>query len=646
MNGKNKIKIIKKQDFDVFLNNLLDDEAYEIVGVKSKQNKFVFDTLHTASELRLDYDVTLLPPKKYFLPQYEKLMDYNLKKEFDVEDNLASQKRIIIGMHPYDIIALEQMDKVYLDSQEDDFYKKRRENTIIIGSDIQNVSPRSFAKSMNTNITDRGFDLLLSLIDDNYAVTIGSKKGEELLDKYAKTISANESDIKKINQTRDQISKKYNKSINSKKNQEWGKLLSANYDNALWEEKSRKCMECGSCIMVCPTCYCYDIQDSVSLNLENGERIRTWDGCLLRDFTAVAGNEVFRDDIKDRYRHRFYRKGNYLPARYGFIACVGCGRCGTACLPDIADPCNVINDLLLIGGEENADKFYIKKDSKIQEKGVIHVPRSATIKRVEKHTENETFFELELDDGKPLNHDPGQFVEVSVFGIGEAPFGISSAPNDTPRFDIVVRNVGNVSSKLVNMKKGQKLGIRGPLGVGFDMKSFEGKNLLFASGGTGVIPMRSLIQYVKKPENRKKYKNVTILHGCKEPSQLLFPDEVDEWKQCSDVECTLTVDQCPEGECWEGDVGLITNLFSKIKLDEYDSKNTIAVVIGPPVMYKFVIKCLQTLGIADKNIWVSLERRMKCGVGKCGHCQINGVYCCKEGPVFNYEKIKELPEAF
>jgi sulfite reductase subunit B len=445
---------------------------------------------------------------------------------------------------------------------------------------------------------------------------------------------------------KNQISKKYKKEIKIKEVDKWAKLLSANYENSIWDKKSGKCMECGSCTMVCPTCYCYDVQDNVSLNLEEGERIRTWDGCLLHDFTAVAGGEVFRDDISERYRHRFYRKGNYLPARYGFIACVGCGRCAIACLPDIADPCDLINDLLTVGGEDSPDKYFIKKDTKVEEKGLIHVPRSATIKRVEKQTENETFFELELDDGKPLNHNPGQFVEISVFGIGEAPFGISSAPDKSPRFDIVVRNVGNVTSKLVKMKPGDKIGIRGPLGTGFDMKSYEGKHLLFASGGTGVIPMRSLIQYVKKPENRKKYKNVTILHGCKEPSQLLFPDEVDEWKECSDIECTLTVDQCPEGECWEGDIGLITNLFTKIKLDEHDSKNTIAVVIGPPVMYKFVLKCLQDLGIPDKNIWVSLERRMKCGVGKCGHCQINGVYCCKEGPVFNYERIKELPEAF
>ena len=112
------------------------------------------------------------------------------------------------------------------------------------------------------------------------------------------------------------------------------------------------------------------------------------------------------------------------------------------------------------------------------------------------------------------------------------------------------------------------------------------------------------------------------------------------------MECKLTVDQCQDGDCWAGEVGLITTLFPKIKLDKSDSKNTMAIIIGPPVMYKYVIECLKTIGFPDENILVSLERRMKCGVGKCGHCQINGIYVCKEGPVFNYNQIKNLPEAF
>lgn len=642
-NNTNKIEIISKKNLDLFVDNLIKSSKYEVVGVKKKGIRFVFDLLESASELRLDYDVTILPPKKYFLPQYEKLMDFELGKSFDVKKSEEFRPRILLGVHPYDIIALEQADIFYDDPQKDDFYKKRRENTIIIGVDIQKVSDRSFAGSMGTHVTDSGFDLLLTNIGEYYAVTIGSERGEKLLHEYAKTKPAVESDVKKIDEVRKQILSQYKATVKVNK-KDWSRLLVANYDHPIWEKFSQKCMECGSCTMVCPTCFCYDVTDKVSLDITKGSRIRTWDSCLLLDFTRIASGEVFRDDVSERYRHRFYRKGNYLPERYGFVACVGCGRCGIACLSGIADPCKVINDLSHFDMSDDTGRFFIKQESVVSEKGVIHVPRSATIKRMERLTEHEMLFEIEMDDKKPLGHKPGQFVEVSIFGVGEAPISVASGPSNSSSFEIVVRRVGNVTTRLFKMKPGDKIGIRGPFGNGFDVESFHKKHLLLSAGGLGIVPMRSLIQYAI--ENRKKFKDITILYGAKEPKDVLFKDEIDDWCKIDDVKCELTVDRCSEDEHWTGCVGLITTLYPKIKLDKYDSENTIAVVIGPPVMYRYVIKCLQTLGIPDKNIYVSLERRMKCGVGKCGHCQINGVYVCKEGPVFNYDDIKNLPEAF
>jgi NAD(P)H-flavin reductase/formate hydrogenlyase subunit 6/NADH:ubiquinone oxidoreductase subunit I len=642
---KQLIKTITKKNFSSFVNTLINDKTYDVVGVMAKGERYVFGTLSSAEELHLDYDVTILPPKKYFLPQTESLLNFSLEKPFEEKETLDDTPRIIIGVHPYDLIALEQTDRHYLDQQQDNFYKKRRNNIMIIGVDIKNVSERSFAASMKTNVTDSGFDLLLTDIGTNYAVTIGSEKGNRLLEKYATVENASSGDLEKIKTVRNAVAKKYKQKVNiDKKN--WSSLLVANYDHAIWEEHSDVCMECSSCTMVCPTCFCYDVKDNVSLNLKEGNRVRTWDGCLLKDFTKVGSGEVFREEVKERFRHRFFRKGNYLPERYGFVACVGCGRCGSACLPDIADPCNLINELGHFNSEENTGKYFIKEETEVLEKGIIHVPRSATIKKIIPFNEIDTLFEIELDDKKPLGHKPGQFVEVSIFGYGEAPFGISTPPGNNPVFEIMVRQVGNVTKKLCSLQPDDKVGIRGPLGNGFDVKKFEGKTLLFTSGGTGMVPMRSLINCVLDPEQRGKFKDVIILYGAKRPKEITFMDDVDRWKKVSNVQCEVTVDRCEPNECWGGCTGLITTLFPKIKADKIDSKNTIAVIIGPPVMYKFVIKCLQTLGVPDNNIYVSLERRMKCGVGKCGHCQMNGVYVCKEGPVFNYGKLKQLPEAF
>ena len=639
-----QVRICSKGELQIFINNIIKENTYDVIGVIAKGNRFVYAPLDNASDLRLDHDVTILPPKKYFLPQYETLITFDLKKQFDMKRVESEKPLAIIGIHPYDIIALEQTDKLYNDSQKDDYYFKRRNNAIIIAADIQKLHDRSFAVDMNTHITQSGFDLLLTKLDGNYAITIGTEKGERFLDTYATTKSATEKDIKKIEKVRNKVFSQYEKKLKIDK-KEWPSYLENNYKHPIWKNRSEKCMECASCTMVCPTCYCYDVKDEITLDLKDGTRNRTWDSCLIKNFTEVAGGEVFRDNIVKRYRHRFYRKGSYLPARYDFIACVGCGRCGIACLPDIADPCHIFNKLSHFEKSPTSGNFFIKRKDNNSDDGVIHVPRMATIKKMMKCTENEMFFKIELDDKKPLGHIPGQFIEISVFGFGEAPISVSSGPSESTSFEIVVRSTGSVTNKLCSMNEGDKIGIRGPFGNGFDMKKFEGKNLLLSAGGIGIVPMRSLIQYVMDKKNRKKYREVTILYGAKQPREILFKDEIEKWCHDENVNCELTVDQCQESDCWYGCTGLITTLYPTLQIDKYDSVNTIAVVIGPPVMYNYVIKCLQTLGISDENIYLSLERRMKCGVGKCGHCQINGVYVCKEGPVFNFTELKTLPEA-
>jgi len=341
---KNAMKLIKKDEFLNFVDSLIKIDPRRVVGVKSKGNKFIFDTLNSANELRLDYDVTILPPKKYFLPPTETLLKYDLTDKFSIEAVNEVTPLIIIGVHPYDLIALQQMDIVFRDTYQDHNYIRKREESILIGVNIQNVSPYSFAGSMGTATTEEGFDLMLTDLGDEYAIEIGSEKGEAILNKYAKIMDADEDTINKVRDIKGKIASKFKKQLNFPP-EELPKLLEENYDNELWEKNAQKCLSCGSCNLVCPTCYCFDVQDIVELNLRRGKRIRTWDGCLLEDFAKVATGENFREDRAARYRHRFMRKGKYLYDRFGFIACVGCGRCASACLPDIADPCKVFNAL-------------------------------------------------------------------------------------------------------------------------------------------------------------------------------------------------------------------------------------------------------------------------------------------------------------
>lgn len=269
----------------------------------------------------------------------------------------------------------------------------------------------------------------------------------------------------------------------------------------------------------------------------------------------------------------------------------------------------------------------------------IYKPLPARISRVERLTAHENLYCVELPYGISLNHEPGQFVQVSVLGVGEAPISISSSPSRSNGvFELCVRRVGDLTNVLHQQKAGDLIGIRGPFGRGFPVERFRGKDILFIAGGLGLAPLRSLINEVL--DERGNFGEVTILYGARTPQDMLFSEELAAWHARPDVTLHLTVD-CPDAE-WDRCVGVITVLFDRV---EADPRNTVAVVVGPPVMYRFVIRELLKLRIPKGNIWLSFERRMKCGVGKCGHCQLNHLYTCQEGPSFAYAEIEGLEEA-
>ncbi len=249
--------------------------------------------------------------------------------------------------------------------------------------------------------------------------------------------------------------------------------------------------------------------------------------------------------------------------------------------------------------------------------------------------EQEKLFRIELEGKRELGHMPGQFVMVSVFGFGEAPISVCSSPTDKGYFELTVRAVGSLTRQLHRLEKGDLVGIRGPYGKGFPVDSMSGFDLLIIGGGLGLVPLRSLIRYVTA--HRNEFGNVQILLGCKTPKEILFGRETNEWMKRSEIKFSCTVDK-PDDE-WAGNVGLITTLIPGVDIIP---ERTYGVVVGPPVMYKFVIVHLLEKKIPDHQILVSLERRMKCGLGKCGHCQIEGVYVCQSGPVFTYAQMKQF----
>jgi sulfhydrogenase subunit gamma (sulfur reductase) len=273
----------------------------------------------------------------------------------------------------------------------------------------------------------------------------------------------------------------------------------------------------------------------------------------------------------------------------------------------------------------------------------LYLPEPAEIIDLVQFNKTDKFFRFRFLSGRNLGHVPGQFVQVSVLGIGEAPISICSPPAKGDQFELCLRAVGEVTNKLHTLKKGDVVQIRGPFGHGYTperMAKLKGKHLLIIAGGMGYAPLRSLIN--KVVYEKENYHKISILYGCRSAGDRTFMEEVEKIsKMGGNVEVLETVDrECSE---WQKNVGVITTLIPKVSLDP---QNTIACVVGPPIMFKFVLMALNEKKIPKENIFVSLERRMKCGVGKCGHCQMEGIYVCQEGPVFNYAEVKDNEEVF
>ena len=267
----------------------------------------------------------------------------------------------------------------------------------------------------------------------------------------------------------------------------------------------------------------------------------------------------------------------------------------------------------------------------------IYLPELCTITKRRMLNGTELYLHLVKDSGEAFEYTPGQFVEVSIAGIGEAPISISSSPTQKG-LELVVRNVGSLTKVIHKLEVGDKLGIRGPYGSTYPLTESKGKDLVFICGGIGLVPQRSFIRYAL--DNRQDYGNITVLIGTKCHDMRLFREEIAMWEERKDMVVMETIDE--SHECWNGNVGVVTTLIPKIENGLPASK---VLVCGPPIMYKFVLMALAEAGVPESQIYVNLERRMKCGVGKCGHCQMNEHYVCQDGPVFRYSDLASVPEA-
>lgn len=337
--------LVTKEDFLDLIDRTI-EEGKKVVAPVKQENQANFKKIKSTREILWGGPQTVIPPKDLLFPQEEELIYYEVDDEIKVKATVEGKPIVLLGIHPCDINGTALLDKVFTENNLDENYLKKREFVTIIGVEcLVPCSPESFCYRKESVLPWEGFDLFLTDMQDNFFVEVGSEKGESLILEIAK--EATQSDVEKLKKIRRERNNLFNGKQRELKPklEDLPKLLRENYDSPVWDEHGTRCFNCGSCNMVCPTCYCFDVRDYMELNLKRGNRSRFWDGCLLTDFTRVASGEIFREERGARLRHRTNRKDWYLFEKWGKSFCTGCGRCGKACLTKIVDPLDIENEL-------------------------------------------------------------------------------------------------------------------------------------------------------------------------------------------------------------------------------------------------------------------------------------------------------------
>ncbi len=274
----------------------------------------------------------------------------------------------------------------------------------------------------------------------------------------------------------------------------------------------------------------------------------------------------------------------------------------------------------------------------------LYTPHLLVVKDIIQETPDTTTFRLQFKDAavaETFSFRAGQFAEYSVFGEGECTFCIASSPTRMDYIECSFKQYGRVTTAMRRLNVGDVIGLRGPYGNYFPLEQMEGKNVVFIAGGIGLAPVRCIIWNVL--DLRDRFKDVTIVYGARSVNDLVYKRELEEWGAMAGVKTVVTVDPGGETPDWKGEVGFVPTVVEKLAPS---GDNSVAIICGPPIMIKYTLPVMQKLGFTDENIITTLENRMKCGCGKCGRCNIGSVYVCKDGPVFNYTQLKELPEEF
>jgi NAD(P)H-flavin reductase/heterodisulfide reductase subunit C len=633
---------INKGDLKTILN--IWSKSFEVYAPQEAEGQVML-LPYKEKQLVLDYINFAFPVKEYILKQKEKLFNWEIDNgniKVDTCVNLSNSKKIFFGVRACDAYGIAYMDKFFLEGQRDEVYERSRRHTYVAAVNCVKPGENCFCSSMGVGpFAQCGYDILLTPIENQYLIEVSSKKGEELIALCEGLFTNTDEEVlNEKNKALDKVMEEFKTKITA---DNIHKVLEENFNNLLWNQLSKDCVRCTGCTSMCPTCTCFNVVEENNSSC-SGCRVRYWDSCQSDSFTRNAGEHNPRNHVS-RVKYRIYDKLKYIEENFSMKGCTGCGRCINVCPANI-NIVSIINKL--------AEKYNVNENSKEvtvinhyhehnqgESCESVYTPQIAVITGIIQETRNIKRFIMQYED-KALQENfkfSGQFFEITVFGVGEIAISIPFSPSSKEYFDFCIKKAGKVTSAIHDMKIGDKVGLRGPFGKGFEDEKFKGRDVIIIGSGVGLAPVRTMILRIL--ENRQDFGKVVIIGSALSYEDLVYKEDLIQWDNAKDVRVFYALSN-PTTKV-NAHVGYINDLLPDLGLHW---ENTSAIICASPRRIKAVAKDLIALGMAGTEIYTSLETHMRCGIGKCGHCKVGSKYMCVDGPVFNYEEMLALPPEF